>query len=400
MQGTDTSTLQQFLHTLFEDAEGLIEWRVFKTDRLFCAFTNMNVIDGFVARHVHDNVYFGVATRRDDRSGTTENCLHLPALFADFDFKTDQAADERLARLNAFPFPPSVLVGSGRGRNRHAYWLLKEPMDLQVDAALAKTLLRRLALTLGADLGSAEPAHVLRPPGSFNQKSSPALPVTLLALDETARYTLQDFDELLQPGVLNNGAGQSFHLPPVIEGGQRNTVLFSLGRSLKSKCLTSDSILNVLQMENRLRCQPPLDDGELQEIFRSVMRQADRAGYRGCDYASVGPPIETPNLDTTRVPKPPVLADEAFRGLIGIFVKQVESHTEADKAALLSQFKVAFGKRWPSGIWSGPRLMPAWNIHGTRCGSLNSMSAEPDVHGKGSPGMWWSMLAPCLIRSG
>jgi hypothetical protein len=187
--------------------KGSLNTRVLKKDRLFCPFTDMPAIERFMNHHLQENVYFGVATRRDSTSGALENCWHLPALFADFDFKTDQAADETLARLDAFPLPLSALVCSGRRRNRHGYWLLKEPIDLRADAALAKSLLRRLALTLGADLVSAEPAHVLRPPGSFNQKSSPALPVMLLSLNEAARYNLQDFDDLLQPDVLTNGNG-------------------------------------------------------------------------------------------------------------------------------------------------------------------------------------------------
>ena len=63
---------------------------------------------------------------------------HLPAIFADFDFK-DTAEDQVRRDLATYAFPPSALVHSGHGL--HAYWLLSEPLDLQDagERALAST---------------------------------------------------------------------------------------------------------------------------------------------------------------------------------------------------------------------------------------------------------------------
>jgi hypothetical protein len=109
----------------------------------------------------------GVATRRDASSGELKNCQHLGALFVDIDFKRtpEPAARERVARM---PLPPSAIVQSGGGL--HVYWFLREPFLLPADGEYAKGLLRRLALALGGDSSSAEPAHILRVPGSTNYK--------------------------------------------------------------------------------------------------------------------------------------------------------------------------------------------------------------------------------------
>lgn len=124
-----------------------------------------------------------MATRKDGTSGALENCQHLPALFLDADFKATPEADVR-QRLEAFPLRPSLEIHSGGGL--HLYWFLREPIDLQVseERETARTLLRRLALHFESDLSAAEPARVLRIPGSSNFKT---------CYPEPRRVTLQGF---------------------------------------------------------------------------------------------------------------------------------------------------------------------------------------------------------------
>ena len=114
-------------------------------------------------------------------TGALENCAELHALFIDLDFKDVPEAEARV-RLGAFPLHPTMVVASGGGL--HAYWLLKEPLVLPDEADTAKTLLRRLAHFFGGDLASAEPARVLRVPGSWNVKATydPPRPVVLEAV--------------------------------------------------------------------------------------------------------------------------------------------------------------------------------------------------------------------------
>lgn len=177
---TDRDRLAIFLRTLHPTDEGFCELRALPSKtRIFVPVNDVDAVATFLARHTAENCYVGVASRRAPTNGTLANCLDLHVLFVDLDFKQVEAvaARERLAR---FPLPPSLMVQSGAGL--HVYWQLKEPLALPADAAHAKSLLIRLAVHFGADHASAEPAHVLRIPGSLNHKYATPQPVSTLEL--------------------------------------------------------------------------------------------------------------------------------------------------------------------------------------------------------------------------
>jgi hypothetical protein len=153
---------------LFAGCDGLVELRALPSKaRIFARPDATAVLEQFLSDHREENCYFGVATRRDATGGDLAHCLHLGALFADVDFKRtpEAGARDRLARL---ALPPSAVVHSGGGL--HLYWCLREPVGLPDEAERAKALLRRLAFALGGDLAAAEPARVLRVPGTLNRK--------------------------------------------------------------------------------------------------------------------------------------------------------------------------------------------------------------------------------------
>ena len=156
---------------IFAGCGGLVELRAFadgsSVGRLFCAPNDIGAVLHFALDHRAHDVYFGVATRQNATSGQLRNCQHLGALFADIDFKMlpEPAARAQLARCL---LPPTTIVHSGGGL--HVYWTLREPLVLPADAATAYRQLRRLAAALDADASAAEPARVLRLPGSFNVK--------------------------------------------------------------------------------------------------------------------------------------------------------------------------------------------------------------------------------------
>lgn len=62
---------------------------------------------------------------------------------------------------------------------------------------------------------------------------------------------------------------------PIGEGA-RNDTLFRLGRSLRAKGLTELGVLAALRAENAARCQPPLDEGEVDTIARSACMRDGR----------------------------------------------------------------------------------------------------------------------------
>ncbi len=113
---------------------------------------------------------------RTHRHGGGEAVPRIYCLWADLD------GPEAVAALEDFAPAPTVVIRSGTGENRHAYWQLSRPLE----AADARRALRRLAHALKGDMRSAEPARILRPPGTFNHKNTPAAPVTCLHLDVTA----------------------------------------------------------------------------------------------------------------------------------------------------------------------------------------------------------------------
>ena len=145
-----------FLAALFDGCEGLIEVRAIPVSKedgrsihraFFSRDAISDVLDWCRPRlgGDGDGLYVAVATRQSDASGALENCQALPALFVDCDFKDSSEGAVR-ARLEVFSLQPSIVVHSGHGL--HAYWLLKEPIDLVEDAAEAGQLLRRLAAHL------------------------------------------------------------------------------------------------------------------------------------------------------------------------------------------------------------------------------------------------------------
>lgn len=87
------------------------------------------------------------------------------------------------------------------------------------------------------------------------------LPRWLLALAQQARRRAS------RPG----------ELPPMIPHGQRNSWLTSLGGTLRRRGCGEEEIFACLQILNRSRCRPPLDDAEVRRIARSVARYAPAA---------------------------------------------------------------------------------------------------------------------------
>jgi hypothetical protein len=119
--------------------------------------------------------YVGCAPR-SRRHGGAEAVAFVYALWADLD------GPEAVAALEGFAPAPTLVIASGTGENRHAYWQLSRPLE----AADARRALRRLAHGVKGDMRSAEPARILRPPGTFNHKTEPPAAVECIRLDVTA----------------------------------------------------------------------------------------------------------------------------------------------------------------------------------------------------------------------
>ena len=267
----------RILAELFADCEGFAEFRAIPSkDRTFVPVDHIAAAAPFVSEHrPTDNLYFGVATRRDDSSGTAANCKHLPALFVDIDAKNGN--DPHVA-LADFALKPTLTVRSGSGANVHVYWKLREPLDVDDDDPTP--LLRRLAFRLGGDIASAEVARVLRIPGTLNHKNRPARDVTVETFDPELTYNPSDFDEVLPPEPKPAGATRPRpDIDTTFTAGERNAALFQEARRLKRAGHAVEEALALLLVFNRRRCLPPHTDREVNRACRSAFDQPDRPGF-------------------------------------------------------------------------------------------------------------------------
>jgi hypothetical protein len=135
------------------------------------------------------DVFIGVVPRSRRRGGRADLIARSDVVWADCD-----DADS-ITALNAFRPPPSMVVASGTGENRHAYWLLHEAIGLDQ----TESINRRLALAFGADPRSADAARILRPAGSLNHKRDPPSAVRLPLLAPDARISVAALDAVLPP---------------------------------------------------------------------------------------------------------------------------------------------------------------------------------------------------------
>jgi hypothetical protein len=142
------------------------------------------------------DIYIGAAPRARTHGGRAA-IARLTSLWVDAD------TPEAIKRLDAFTPAPSILVASGRGR--HAYWLLKRPVD--VDTGEQANL--RLAQHLAADTSCFDAARILRPPHSTNFGHQPARPVRLLRLAAQERHPLASVAARLPALAEDNSAASA-----------------------------------------------------------------------------------------------------------------------------------------------------------------------------------------------
>ncbi|GHG11743.1 hypothetical protein GCM10017783_25060 [Deinococcus piscis] len=202
-------------------AGGVIEERFIKAGRTRKGWLSWPELKGLgSAGDTHGaDAYFGVARRVDTSSGGVGNLLPLDCLWFEIDLgdlahlprfggmsKAEllQASPELLEDLKgrlmgevldtceAFELPPVAIVDSGHGL--HVYLRTEDTFSPKE----AKQLLLALAETFDADTASAEPARILRQPGTLNLKN-PArpLPVNLVYAEPEARVSTEALERIL-----------------------------------------------------------------------------------------------------------------------------------------------------------------------------------------------------------
>ncbi len=172
-----------------------------------------------------------------------------------------KTALEELENLELPSSCPIVRTGSG---GVHAY--LAYPTDFEVKSTSKK--LRGTLDTRGAG------GYVLLPPSRNAQGpyewerllngNPPELPKAIA--DELPR---QEF-------VGENKPAES--IPDSIPDGKRNDTLFRSGCSMRRKGFSEEAICAALLVENKRRCNPPLEDSEVRTIARSAARYPAEKG--------------------------------------------------------------------------------------------------------------------------
>jgi hypothetical protein len=222
-------------------------------------------------RNSHD-VYIGVAPRQG-RVGTKEGVTRLHTLWADLDAKEAHTRETRFKQLTDLPHLPTIMIWTGGGW--HVYWLLEVPAEGQEEMARAETVMRRLAEGLDGD-HVGDRARVLRLPGTFNHKYPKPRPVELVHCDPDKRYPLEQLQEMAKAlpekktGGGRGGVRRDVLSEPIRD--ERNVALTSVAGSLRDRGLDEETIQVVLRELNRLRCEPPLEDAEVERIAKSVSR--------------------------------------------------------------------------------------------------------------------------------
>ncbi|MGI8999718.1 MAG: CHC2 zinc finger domain-containing protein [Candidatus Limnocylindria bacterium] len=149
--------------------------------RFFPAHRPAGLVEAVVRLGHGGDVYVGCALR-GRRSGRRDGISRSWVAWADCD------SAESVGRLVSFVPAPSMVVRSGAGGGRHAYWALREavlPPELEI-------LNRRLAAALGADDACWDATRILRPPATTNHKYRPPAPVTLEIYATNRRYLLAE----------------------------------------------------------------------------------------------------------------------------------------------------------------------------------------------------------------
>lgn len=279
-----TISVKPFLEMLFPDlTDSFIEVRCFPEPKHAPVMTGApkfySTIDALVdevkLEHNKPNRawFFGVCPRSEKGNGTKGSIRAIRTLWADLDGKDYPGGKpDALDRLRKFEITPSAVVDSGNGY--HAYWLLTSPIHIgspESIETLEKTN-RTLAAVLGADLASCDLARVLRLPNTSNWKNGTPLRASILRLDPTVQYPIDQFYGLKPPQPVVHTRSYTALQEEFISEGSRESTLVSLAGLLWRKGFSTSALYGALKGVNETACKPPLAVEDVERIAGSVSR--------------------------------------------------------------------------------------------------------------------------------
>lgn len=184
-------TFDQFLSPFFESGE-TVNIRIFddkksgtfKGMKMECECGKISVLEDTLRKHnVQGRGIFFVVNCGGDKD---EDITRINAVFVEND---SLSVEEQIARLTAFPLPPSLMVKTAK--SVHAYWLVND-----VTVPEFRTFQRRLIAQFDGDTSCVNESRVLRLPGFNHCKSEPVM-VECIKFSPELRYAKAQLDKIL-----------------------------------------------------------------------------------------------------------------------------------------------------------------------------------------------------------
>lgn len=316
--GEEASNAEQglnFLKTLFgRCSQGYVEFRPIPSELGTRKWRSVDKIK-IPLLPADKNIYIGVATRKK-KKGTKEDIIEIPAVWVDIDFK-DVETDETTKRIDEFNLKPSIVVESGNGL--HVYWLLELPAGIG-DVLTIESINKRLAIQLHGDQASSDAAHILRLPGTYNQKYDHKPLVKISSINKDSVYKLADFDFLPEPPntsqTMSTGTSSEWcedTLKGVSHGKRHDSTVALAGLCLQKKVTENDAkeLLAIWNLKNN----PPDSEKELLETITDVYKRY------GQSESSEGSSSATTSSDYSQV------IEESIMSVADFMQKQITPKT-------------------------------------------------------------------------
>ena len=153
--------------------------------------------------------------------------------------------------------PDTAKVITGRG-GTHLYFTF-DGLDQKNRAGILE------GIDVRGDGGYVIAAPSIHPNGTLYEWEFAPEEVEIAKPDEKVK-------EFLSIGSETKDAKEHFKLPDVVPSGSRNETMHKLACSLQSQGVSDDGILAAVREENKARCNPPLEDSEIEIIVKSALR--------------------------------------------------------------------------------------------------------------------------------
>lgn len=179
--------LRRFLYTLYGDNAGFVYSPIKTPDGQWVQHFNhwpmeiASLEDWILTNGQESDVYISPSLFRE-KSAKKEYVIGTNTVWLEFD------GQEELD-LHSVP-EPTARIQTSKEHHEHLYWSIPtSPVEVVED------INRRLTYHLEADSSGWDVNQVLRPPGTFNYKSNPPLPVKVVSFSGK-KYDLKSFDEV------------------------------------------------------------------------------------------------------------------------------------------------------------------------------------------------------------